>query len=395
MTPDAPPQIGQPKPSPERPARRWLVRSLVAAAVLLAVLAVAAVSLVHYDNGRRDQLLPGVSIGGLAAGGKDADEVVSELEGRVPKIGTEAIRVVAGPNEARLTLSEMGLHTDAARAVARAQAHAEDMGLARRVWHRLLDKPVERSYPVRLTVEREDVRRALRDLAGQVELAPSNAGIDTSTGFVRVTPAADGRSLDLDGTTEQVYEVAGRRANGVAAAEVVQAPLRISKPEITGYPDIILVRTGENKLYHYENGRLARTFVVATGTARYPTPKGRFTITLKRRNPTWVNPDPNGWGANLPARIGPGPSNPLGTRALNVSAPGIRIHGTSNVASLGTSASHGCIRMSIADSEALFEMVETGTPVIIIQGPAPPPKAPQAPVTLIGNPNSPVDLEAG
>ena len=79
---------------------------------------------------------------------------------------------------------------------------------------------------------------------------------------------------------------------------------------------------------------------------------------------------------------------------MNLSAPGIRIHGTTNVKSLGTPASHGCIRMAMGEVEELFELVETGTPVIIITGPANAP-ASAAPTTAIGDPNAPVDLEAG
>ncbi len=67
----------------------------------------------------------------------------------------------------------------------------------------------------------------------------------------------------------------------------------------------------------------------------------------------------------MPAYIPPGPGNPLGTRALYLNAPGIRIHGTYNSASIGTYASHGCIRMLIGDSEALFPLVPVGTKVII------------------------------
>ena len=93
----------------------------------------------------------------------------------------------------------------------------------------------------------------------------------------------------------------------------------------------------------------------------------------------------------MPASIPPGPSNPLGTRALNINAPGIRIHGTSNLASLGTAASHGCIRMSIADSEYLFERVDVGTPVIIIPGPGGPPPSREAPSSAL----APVRAEGG
>jgi lipoprotein-anchoring transpeptidase ErfK/SrfK len=85
----------------------------------------------------------------------------------------------------------------------------------------------------------------------------------------------------------------------------------------------------------------------------------------KQENPTWYNPAIDTWGADLPPVIAPGPGNPLGTRALYLNAPGIRIHGTYSSSSIGTYASHGCIRMLISDSEDLYPRVPMGTRVII------------------------------
>jgi len=87
----------------------------------------------------------------------------------------------------------------------------------------------------------------------------------------------------------------------------------------------------------------------------------------KRYRPTWSNPAPNGWGKGMPASIPPGPSNPLGTRALNLNASGIRIHGTNKDGSIGRAASHGCMRMHRWDIEDLYERVEVGTPVLIVR----------------------------
>ena len=378
--------------------RRKVIGSAFAVAVFLLILAGAAFATVRYDDAHEDELLPGVTVGGVDGSSRRAGAVVRAVDARLPRVGATALRVVAGPEEARVALDQLGLRSDAAEAVARARADADRMGMARRVWHRLLDKPVHRSYHVRLRVERSAVKRVVADLARQVELSPVDAKIDTSTGFVRVLPASNGRSLDVASVTERVYELAGRVANGTDTNLVVEAPPVTVKPKVTGFADVLLVRLGENKLYHYENGALVKAYTVSTGTAAFPTPKGNFSIVLKRRNPTWVNPDPKGWGASLPPRIGPGPGNPLGTRAMNLNAPGIRIHGTSNVASLGRSASHGCIRMSIPDVEELFDKVDQTTPVAIIQGPRPPPAppvAPASPLTVLGDPNAPVDLEAG
>jgi L,D-transpeptidase ErfK/SrfK len=126
----------------------------------------------------------------------------------------------------------------------------------------------------------------------------------------------------------------------------------------------LLLRIGENKLYLYENGKITHEWVVATGQPEYPTPTGIYEITEKRYMPTWVNPDPTGWGASMPLSIPPGPSNPLGVRALNWSAEAIRFHGTSATYSLGYNASHGCVRLSNEEVIQLYNMVEVGTPIV-------------------------------
>lgn len=383
--------------------RRSLRGALLATVGLLFLLGTVALGALLYDDAHRDELLPGVVVGDVPAGGRPAAAVVRALDDQLPPVGEAALRIVAGGRDTTVTLSQLGLRSDAAETVERARAEADRMGVASRVWHRVLNKPVARTYDVRFQVDPEAVRRRVAELAAEVEQAPVDARVDTSSGMVSILPATEGRALDVAATTRRVIEAADRAANGQAPGTgAVEAHMTAVAPKVTGFADVILVRTAENKLYHYDNGSLVKTYTVATGTSRYPTPRGDFSVVLKRRNPTWVNPDPGGWGRSLPARIGPGPRNPLGTRAMNLDAPGIRIHGTSNVASLGTSASHGCIRMAMSDVEELFDLVEQGTPVAIIQGPPPPPPPPATPgappatpVQTVGDPNAPVDLEAG
>jgi lipoprotein-anchoring transpeptidase ErfK/SrfK len=85
----------------------------------------------------------------------------------------------------------------------------------------------------------------------------------------------------------------------------------------------------------------------------------------KQRNPWWYPPD-TAWAAGA-SPIPPGPGNPLGTRWMGLSASGVGIHGTPDAASIGYSASHGCIRMRIPDAEWLFERVEVGSTVFIVR----------------------------
>jgi lipoprotein-anchoring transpeptidase ErfK/SrfK len=108
-----------------------------------------------------------------------------------------------------------------------------------------------------------------------------------------------------------------------------------------------------------------RTFGIATGTAEYPTPLGIYSIATMQRDPWWIPPPNSDW-ARGKKPIPPGPGNPLGTRWMGTTAPLVGIHGTPDAASIGYSASHGCIRMRVPDAEALFNEVSVGTPVLIV-----------------------------
>jgi lipoprotein-anchoring transpeptidase ErfK/SrfK len=134
-------------------------------------------------------------------------------------------------------------------------------------------------------------------------------------------------------------------------------------------PDIIrqaiLIRTGENKLYLYENGAMVKSWPVATGAAGFETPKGQWKVVEKVVNPVWYNPG-SAWARGMPATIGPGPNNPLGQLALALDAPAILIHATPDRGSIGYSVSHGCVRMLPENERELFDKVEVGTPVVIV-----------------------------
>jgi L,D-transpeptidase catalytic domain len=136
-------------------------------------------------------------------------------------------------------------------------------------------------------------------------------------------------------------------------------------PRVTraNYGPVVVIRRGSRKLYLYRGMTFVRRFTVAVGMPRYPTPLGRFRVVVKLRNPTW-NPPASDWAAGL-GPVPPGPANPLGTRWIGLSAPGIGIHGTPQPWTVGTAASHGCIRMYTREVEWLFPRVNVGTPVFV------------------------------
>ena len=111
--------------------------------------------------------------------------------------------------------------------------------------------------------------------------------------------------------------------------------------------------------------KLIRTFKIATGRSEYPTPLGKFEVINKQANPWWYPPPGSDWAKDAKP-VPPGPGNPLGTRWMGLSSPYVGIHGTPDAASIGYSASHGCIRMLIPQVEWLFTQIELGTPVFIV-----------------------------
>jgi lipoprotein-anchoring transpeptidase ErfK/SrfK len=178
---------------------------------------------------------------------------------------------------------------------------------------------------------------------------------------VRATKSIAGRRLD---------RVAGARAIRVALKSNARGPIRLGfstvKPKVAEHklgPAIVIMRIS-NALRYYQGAKLVRTFGVATGSSSYPTPAGNFEIVTMQRNPWWY-PPPSDWAEDSDP-VPPGPGNPLGTRWMGISAPYVGIHGTPDSASIGYSASHGCIRMRISEAEWLFQRVEVGTPVFIV-----------------------------
>jgi lipoprotein-anchoring transpeptidase ErfK/SrfK len=111
---------------------------------------------------------------------------------------------------------------------------------------------------------------------------------------------------------------------------------------------------GEQFAYRIAVGRQGKQWYGATRVvSKREHPEWRPTAGMRQKNP------------RLPVVVGPGPSNPLGTRAIYLADGLLRIHGTNDPSSIGTNASSGCFRMYRQDVEELYEMVQPGTKVVV------------------------------
>jgi lipoprotein-anchoring transpeptidase ErfK/SrfK len=210
-------------------------------------------------------------------------------------------------------------------------------------------------------VNTEEVRQFVGALNKRVSVEPTDAELSGIKGLrPQFTKEQSGVQM-LRGLTAQ------RIVRALQSPQIrrIRVAVKVVQPERTvkKFGPVIIIRRGANQLRYYQGARLIRMFGVATGQAIYPTPTGTFSVVDMQLNPWWLPPD-SAW-AKGEKPIPPGPGNPLGTRWMGLSAPGVGIHGTPDDTSIGYSASHGCIRMHIPDAEWLFQHVKRGTPVVI------------------------------
>jgi lipoprotein-anchoring transpeptidase ErfK/SrfK len=219
------------------------------------------------------------------------------------------------------------------------------------------------TVPVAVAYDRNLVRRYVRALDKRLSRAPRDAQLARLTSKLKpiIAREVEGRKLDRRATMQAIEH---------ALRSAVRAPVRpvfrVTKPKVTkrGFGPVIVIRRESKGLYLFERGKLVRVIGIATGQPQYPTPLGTFSIVDMQLHPWWYPPDSE-WARGLKP-VPPGPGNPLGTRWMGLSAWGVGMHGTPDSASIGYSASHGCIRMRIPDAEWLFQRVRIGTPVVIV-----------------------------
>jgi lipoprotein-anchoring transpeptidase ErfK/SrfK len=228
------------------------------------------------------------------------------------------------------------------------------------VGHARASKPGT-SVPLVVSVHGDAVRALARKLAARLDRSPARVGLVLRNGKPYVGLRAYGRKLDQGDLVQRVVH---------ALSANTRLPVRVTTAKLMplGLPGasaaVIVINREANTLDLYRGIQLWRTFRVATGQPAYPTPSGRFDIVVKWKDPWWYPPN-SPWAAGE-SPVPPGPGNPLGTRWMGLSSPGVGIHGTPEPGSIGYSESHGCIRMYIPQAEWLFDHVSIGTTVFIV-----------------------------
>jgi lipoprotein-anchoring transpeptidase ErfK/SrfK len=337
--------------------------AIVAGVVLLALGAVGAYA---YDSSKKDEIADGVTIGGVDVGGMGAAEAKRAVRAQLLAPLRHSLKVGYDGESWKLPGKSLRIHANLDDAVDQALDESQDGGLPGRLVRYVTGAGVDERVPAEVSYSKPAVNRFVRMVADDVDREPQDAGVNPSGDTLEIVPARYGRKLRDKLLTEQITAaVLNAEADHTIAART--HPL---KPQVTGsevaskYPSYLTLDRATFTLRLWKDLKLAKTYTVAVGQEGLETPEGLYAIQEMAENPTWNVPE-SAWAGSLAGQsIPPGPSNPIKARWLGI-FEGAGIHGTEETWTLGTAASHGCVRMSIPDVEELYDQVEVGTPIYI------------------------------
>ncbi|MBC7231015.1 MAG: L,D-transpeptidase/peptidoglycan binding protein [Actinobacteria bacterium] len=361
---------------PRNGLARW---ALVVLGCALALMLISSSLLVYADARHRGEMFPNTVILGVDVTGMTREEAVEAVTEQAVRPLMLPITLQFRGEQWVLDPAELGLELDVESLVQQAYDEGWNRSVFERAFRRAFNRPGDINIGLECYMDGQVLKEKLSAVAAEIDQEVRNASLDFDfqTGRLTFHPSRDGLWMDVDATA-QLVQSALCGENRVLEPVVAVTPPSLSSDDVK---TVLVVDIMGNTLSWYDKDTLVKTYYVATGEPKYPTPLGKFYIIRKEENPVWLNPNVE-WSKNMPPRIEPGPDNPLGVRALVTSAAGgtVLIHGTKNL--VPGLYSHGCIRMSNQAILELFDHVSVGTPLFIwTSRPVPPPPPEQgAPV---------------
>jgi lipoprotein-anchoring transpeptidase ErfK/SrfK len=342
--------------------KKTSIAALIAAALLVVVVAGAYA----YDSTQKDKIADGVTIGGVDVGGLDEEEAAALVHRKLVAPLRHSLKVSFDGETWKLPGEKLKIRADIDAAVEEAVEDSQEGGLPGRLVRYVSGGEVDESIAPHVAYSAPAVNRFVRRVAEDVNREPQNADVEPSSDSLEVVAGEPGRKL-RDNLLEKDLKAAVLNAN---APDTIRARVHSTAPEVTReevaaqYPSYLTLDRSTFTLRLWKHLKLAKTYTVAVGQEGLETPEGLYQIEAMEENPVWNVPESDWAGSLAGQTIPPGPSNPIKARWMAI-YEGAGIHGTEETSSLGTAASHGCVRMSIPDVEELYDQVEIGTPIFI------------------------------
>ena len=343
-------------------------RSFFIVATLVVLLVAAAGGIYAYDSSREHQITKGITVGGVPVGGMKEAAARAKLRRAVLEPLNQPVVARYEGKKYRLTPARAKVGVDIDGSISQAIQRSRDGNILARTARNLQGKQIDEDITLDINYNHRAINRLVRHISKQIDRAPRDATLNLEQGDVNPTPSATGLAVREAKLRRQLR----RSLLSVDGSRSVRVRTKMVEPKVTSkdlaekYPAVVIVHRGAFQLSLYKHLKLAKTYGIAVGRVGLETPAGLYHVQNKAINPAWTMPNSSWVAPKDRGKVIPGgtPENPLKARWLGIYA-GAGIHGTDDAGSIGSAASHGCIRMRIPDVEELYDQVPVNAPVYI------------------------------
>jgi lipoprotein-anchoring transpeptidase ErfK/SrfK len=350
-----------------RSARRvvWHKWLLIVLAVLIALGGGVVAAAYGYDRSQSDMIAKGVHVGGIPIGGMSAGEARATLNRKFKVLRRPIVLRYRG-GHLLLSAPQAQVRVDVDALVDQAVTASKHGWFVTRAWRQLTGGRVPTALRPHVRYSRAAVDQTIVRIENRLERDPIDAQLRPNYNGLIIHGGHNGVEVKVALLRWQIRHALLSRY----AKRSIKVPLRPVKPEVVidtlrkDNPSYITIDRSNFTLRVYQRLKLARSYPIAVGQQGLETPAGIYHVQDKQVDPWWHVPN-SAWAGDLAGKvIPPGPDDPLKARWLGI-FNGAGIHGTEDIGSLGSAASHGCVRMSIPDVIDLYDRVDVGTPIFI------------------------------
>ncbi len=338
---------------------------------LIAIVAVAlvgiAAAIFAWDASRDDLIANDVRVGPVDVSGMTRAEARTAITRRLVEPLKQPLVLQAAGKPFLLRAREARVSANVEAMLDAAVERSRAGGVPARTWRAISGRGVGAEITPAISFSNRAVRRTVNRVRAAVSRPAKDAKVSFTPANLTIRAAQIGRTIDTAKLRADVRHALVTETE----RRIVTAPIKRIKPKVTGkklaakYPVVVTVDRGGFRLSLFKDLRRVRIYPIAVGQAGLETPAGLYKIQNKAVNPAWTVPN-SPWAGSLAGQVVPGgtPQNPLKARWLGV-YDGVGVHGTDARGSIGTTASHGCIRMLVEDVVKLYAEVPLGTPIFI------------------------------
>ncbi len=339
-------------------------KSFIFVAALLMALIAGAAGVYLYDSSNEDRIAQGVTVAGVSVGGMSTGEARAEVQEQVAAPLERPIVIKRGGKRFTLSAEDAGVRADVGGMVDEALRESREGNAVGRAWRDATGGEADISVAARVNYSKDAVDDLVKRVAKGVDRPAKDATLD----FPALTQVASQNGIEVQ--TGRLERNVGDALLG-AGDRKIAIPTKTVRAKVTKedlaekFPTLMVVDRGSFALRLYRGLKLQKEYTVAIGQVGFETPAGLYSIQNKAVDPAWSVPSSD-WAGSLAGTVVPGGTaeNPLKERWMGI-YDGAGIHGTDDVASLGTAASRGCVRMAIPDVIELYDQVEVETPIYI------------------------------